>query len=112
MSEGLEKEINELPSLTVFQLRTRLILCYLLYFLNSDIFTFGISIVSCALPLFFVSFSFWNWLIMLTFHYFVFWKKLKPLLDEKFQTNKDLEEIKEVMEAIRIELRSKSNLIE
>ncbi len=26
MSEGLEKEINELPSLTVFQLRTRLIL--------------------------------------------------------------------------------------
>ena len=105
MSEGLEKEINELPSLTVFQLRTRLILCYLLYFLNSDLFTFGISIVSCALPLFFVSFSSWNWLIILCFHYFVFWRKLKPLLDKKFQTKKDLMEIKKVIEAIRIELR-------
>jgi hypothetical protein len=105
MSEGLDKEINKLPSLSVFQLRTRLILCYLLYFLNSDLFTFGISIVSFAFPLFFIPFNFWKWLIIFCFHYFVFWRKLKPLLDKKFQTKKDLEETKELIKAIKSELK-------
>jgi hypothetical protein len=97
MNDSLQKEIDELKKLPKSKLKRRLLLYRILLFLNSDNFTFVFSLLTCLIPLLFFPISILVWLGVLLLHYFIFWKKVKPYLDKKFQTEKDNEEMREVI---------------
>ena len=97
MNDSLQKEIDELKKLSKSKLKWRLLLYKILLFLNSDNFTFVFSLLWCILPLLFFSFSILLWSGVLLLHYFIFWKKVKPYLDQKFQTEKENEEMREII---------------
>jgi hypothetical protein len=97
MNDSLQKEIDELKKLPKNKLKRRLLLYRILLFLNSDNFTFVFSLISCLIPLLFFPFSILFWSGILLLHYFIFWKKVKPYLDQKFQTEKENEEMREVI---------------
>ena len=97
MNDSLQKEIDELKKLPKSKLKRRLLLYKFLLFLNSDYFAFVFSFLWCIIPLLFFSFSFLVWSGILLLHYFIYWKKIKPYLDQKFQTEKDNEEMREVI---------------
>jgi hypothetical protein len=97
MNDSLQKEIDELKKLPKSKLIRRLLLYKILLFLNSDYFAFVFSLLWCILPLLFFSFSVLVLSGVLLFHYFIFWKKVKPYLDQKFQTEKDNEEMRGII---------------
>ena len=97
MNDSLQKEIDELKKLPKSKLKRRLLLYKFLLFLNSDNFTFVFSLLWCILPLIFFSFSIFIWIGVLILHYIIFWNKVKPYLDEKFQTEKENEEMKKLI---------------
>ena len=97
MNDSLQKEIDELKKLPKSKLKRRLLLYRILLFLNSDNFTFVFSLLTCLLPLLFFPISIVVWFGVLIIHYFIYWKKIKPYLDRKFQTEKDNEEMREVI---------------
>lgn len=105
MNDSIQKEIDELKKLPKSKLKRRLLLYRILLFLNSDNFTFVFSLLWCILHLFFFSFSILLWSGILLLHYFIFWKKVKPYLDKKFQTEKDNEEMSEIISEIKNKLR-------
>jgi len=76
-----------------------------LLFLNSDNFTFVFSLLWFVLSLLFFSFSLLFWSGVLLLHYFIFWKKIKPYLDLKFQTEKDNAEMREIITEVKNKLR-------
>jgi hypothetical protein len=96
-NDSLQKEIDELKKLPKSKLKRRLLLYKFLLFLNSDNFTFVFSLLSCLIPLLFFPISILVWSGVLLLHYFIVWKRIKPYLDEKFQTEKDNEEMREVL---------------
>ena len=104
MNDSLQKEIDELKKLPKSKLKRRLLLYKFLLFLNSDNFTFMFSLLWCILPLLFFPFSILLWSGILLLHYFIFWKKVKPYLDQKFDSEKDNEEMREVIDIIKIEV--------
>jgi len=97
MNDSLRKEIDELKKLPKSKLKMLLLLYKFLLFLNSDTFSFVFSLLWCVLPLLLFSFSILIWSGVLLLHYFIFWKKIKPFLDKKFQTEKDNKEMREVL---------------
>jgi hypothetical protein len=97
MNDSLQKEIDELKKLPKSKLKRRLLLYRILLFLNSDNFTFVFSLLWCILPLLFFPISILDWSGVMLFHYFIFWKRIKPYLDEKFDMEKDNEEMREVI---------------
>lgn len=101
MNDSLQKEIDELKKLPKSKLKRRLLLYRILLFLNSDNFTFVFSLLWCILPLLFFPISILVWSGVLLLHYFIFWKRIKPYLDEKFQTEKENEEMREVISCIK-----------
>ena len=105
MNDSLQKEIDELKKLPKSKLKRRLLLYKFLLFLNSDNFTFVFSLLWCILPLLFFPFSILVWFGVLLLHYFIVWNKVKPYLDEKFQTEKDNEEMSEIISEIKNKLR-------
>ena len=105
MNDSLQKEIDELKKLPKSKLKRRLLLYKFLLFLNSDNFTFVFSLISCLIPLLFFPFSLLLWSGVLILHYFIFWKKVKSYLDKKFDTEKDNEEMREIITEVKNELR-------
>lgn len=105
MNNSLQKEIDELKKLPKSKLKRRLLLYRILLFLNSDNFTFVFSLLSCILPLLFFPFSILVWSGVLLLHYFIVWKKVKPYLDEKFETEKDNEEVMRIIKIILVEIK-------
>jgi hypothetical protein len=105
MNDSLQKEIDELKKLPKSKLKRRLLLYRILLFLNSDNFTFVFSLLTCLLPLLFFPISIVVWFGVLIIHYFIFWKKVKPYLDQKFDTEKNNEEMRGVLN----ELKKKNN---
>jgi membrane protein implicated in regulation of membrane protease activity len=105
MNDSLQKEIDELKKLPKSKLKRQLLLYRILLFLNSDNFTFVFSLLTCLIPLLFFPISILVWLGVLLLHYFIFWKKVKPYLDQKFDTEKNNEEMRGVLN----ELKKKNN---
>ncbi len=97
MNDSLQKEIDELKKLPKSKLKRRLLLYRILLFLNSDNSTFVFSLISCLIPLLFFPFSILFWSGGLLLHYFIIWKKVKPYLVKKYETEKDNEEIREII---------------
>jgi hypothetical protein len=104
MNDSLQKEIDELKKLSKSKLKWRLLLYMFLLFLNSDTFTFVFSLISYLIPLLFFPISILVWLGVMLLHYFIFWKKVKPYLDQKFQTEKDNEEMLEIITEVKNKL--------
>ena len=105
MNDSLQKEIDELKKLPKSKLKRRLLLYRILLFLNSDNFTFLFSLLWCILPLLFFPISILVWSGVLLLHYFIFWKKVKPYLDQKFDSEKDNEEMLELIAKVKNKLK-------
>lgn len=107
MSPSLEKEVEVLKKLPIKKLGKGLRIYRILYFLNSEAFTFIYSLLCCTLPLLFFKFSIVTWFLVLLLHYFIYWQQFKPYLDKKYDTDKENEELVILMRELRILLKQK-----
>ena len=101
MRKSLQQELDELKTLSKNKLKRRLLIYRLLYFLNSDNFSYCVSLVSCLIPLVFFNFNSVLWILMMCFHYFILWEYIKPKLDLFFQTENEREELEILINQIR-----------
>jgi hypothetical protein len=100
MNKSLQRELDELKTLSKNQLKRRLLIYRILYFLNLDNFSFCVSLIFCLIPLVFFNFNSVLWILMMCFHYFILWEYIKPKLDLFFQTENDLEELEILIDQI------------
>ncbi len=108
MSPSLENEIEVLKKLPIMKLRKRLRNYRILYFLNSETFTFIYSLLCCTLPLLFFKFSFFSWFLVLLLHYFIYWQQFKPYLDKKYETDKENEELEILIRELQILMKQQA----
>ena len=101
MNKSLQQEMDELKTLSKNKLKRRLLIYRLLYFLNSDSFTFCLSLFFCLIPLVFFNFNSVLWILIMCFHYFILWEYIKPKLDLFFQTENEREELEILINQIR-----------
>lgn len=100
MNKSLQRELDELKTLSKNQLNRRLLIYRFLYFLNSDDFSFCVSLIFCLIPLVFFNFNSVLWILMMCFHYFILWEYIKPKLDLFFQTENDRKELEILIDQI------------
>lgn len=101
MSKSFQRELDELKTLSKNKLKRRLLIYRILYFLNSDNFSFCVSLIFCLIPLVFFNFNSVLWILMMCFHYFILWEYIKPKLDLFFQTENERNELEILIEHIR-----------
>jgi hypothetical protein len=103
MNKSIKSEIEELEHLNQKQLKQRLLMYKVLYYSNTEEFSFYWSLFFGLIPLFF--FGSWLYCFMaLLFHYFIYWKQIHPLLDKKYNSEKEREEILEIIDHIKVKL--------
>lgn len=101
MKKSFQQELDELKALSMNQLKQRLVIYQILYFLNSDNFSFCVSLVFCLIPLVFFDFNIIPWILIMSFHYFILWKRIKPKLDWYFKTENEFEELEILIDQIK-----------
>ncbi len=98
------KEIEELDQLNQKQLKRRLLIYRVLYYSNTEEFSFYWSLFFGLIPLFFFGSGIFTWFMALLFHYFIYWKQIQPRLNKKFNSEKEREEILEIIQHINLKL--------
>jgi hypothetical protein len=98
------KEIKELEHLNQKQLKRRFWMYKVLYYSNTEEFSFYWSLFFSIIPLCFYGSGIFTWFMALLFHYFVYWKKIHPYLDKKYNSEREREEILEIIDHIKVKL--------
>ncbi len=102
MNKSIKSEIEELEHLNQKQLKRRLLMYKVLYYSNTEAFSFYWSLFFILVPLFFFGSGTINWFIAMLFHYFIYWKQIHPRLEKKYNSEKEREEILEIIEQIKV----------
>jgi hypothetical protein len=59
------------------------------YYSNTEEFSFYWSLFFGLIPLFFFGSGTITWFMALMFHYFIYWKQIHPLLEKKYNSEKE-----------------------
>jgi len=104
MNKSIKSEIEELEHLNQKQLKRRLLMYKVLYYSNTEEFSFYWSLFFGLIPLFFFGSGTITWFMALFFHYFIYWKQIHPRLEKKYNSEKEREEILEIIDHIKVKL--------
>lgn len=104
MNKSIKSEIEELEHLNQKQLKRRLLMYKVLYYSNTEEFSFYWSLFFILCPLCMFPTKMHTWFLVLLSHYFIFWKQIHPRLEKKFNSEKEREEILEIIDHIKLKM--------
>jgi hypothetical protein len=105
---SIEDEVDNFKNSSRFKIKMMIMIYRCLRFCNSDTYYFLFSLLVIIGPIIFISFDILALFISMTFHYFFFWKYLKDKLNRLYQTEKEIEEIDEIILILKSYLKNKN----
>jgi hypothetical protein len=111
MRESIREEVEALIELPTQKLKKQRRIYWILHFLNTPNFTFIFTLASCTLPLLLFTFKISTWAMVLLFHYFVYWRIIRPIIDKKYETKNELEELEVIIAYIDQELVERNSSV-
>lgn len=107
-NKTLETEVIKYKNTSIFKIKLMILVYKTLSFLNGYNFYFLISLTSMMVPTVFFYFSIERLLLTMLVHYILFCKLLKEPIDKFFKTEKENEEITEIIKILKGYLNEKN----